>query len=467
MIRCKSKPFLERILTVGLVLFFCHISYPQKEEQDANSMLIMAAFEGNIDRCDSLLKAGADVNTITPEGITPLMYASQNGFTQLAGLLIKYGALVDARPFDGVTALIAAVRADRQEVAELLIRNNAAIDVADYYGGTPLIYTAAYNLDTLADMLLYYGADVNFRSPADSSAPLNISALNGSISIAINFISQGADVNATDVLGYTPLMIAIQQNDTAMVHLLLDNGADIDILNYQGYSALHIASEKGESEIIKLLLSAGVNPNLPDRSNVTALKIARLNENYQVVKILRKNGANPSMMPVFNKLIFSFDPNFSIDDVFFGGHFGLSDANYKTSCYLGFGIRVKAVAVLKKVNENLSYQFLENRTFFSAGLEKRFDILISGRTAKGIFAGVKELYTYGSYHGTAWKPGNAFITVPLAGIYIQSKYVGAKLNYEYLNFKTVHISPHRLNISLWFAISLVKNKYNDKVVDWL
>jgi len=452
-------------IAVSVIALFSIPAHGQKE--DINNLLVVAAFDGDINRCDSLLKAGADVNTITPEGITPLMYASQNGHIQVVSLLIDYGALINAKPFDGVTALIAASRANKTEVAELLIRNNAELNVTDYYGGTPLIYASAFNLDTLVDMLLYYDADVNFRSKADSCSALHIAALTGGFDIAINLLDHGADVNANDIYGYTPLMIASQNNDTAMLKLLLSNKADAGSKDFQGYNSLHIAAQKDYPDIAGILLSFGSDPDQPAGNNLSPLKIARLNESYRVSKILRKAGSKHVFLPAFNKIIFSFDTNFSIDDIFMGGRIGLSDANYKTSYFLGFSARLKAAAILKKENDSLYFQFLENRSFFTAGIEKRFNIIKSNKNSKGIYLGLNEIFTYGRYHGTGWSPANKFITVPLAGIFINWKYFGVKMNYEYLDFKTENISPHRINLSLWCAINLVKNKYKDKVADWL
>lgn len=330
------------------------------------------------------------------------------------------------------------------------------------------MYAAAYGLNTMADMLLYYDADVNLRSSADSSTALQIAVITGNQEIAEMLVQRGADVNAQDVLGFTPLMIAAQANDTAMIRFLMSKGADLSTKTIAGYDALSIAVEKGNDESVRVLLDKGVLPGPVSGTTLTPLKISRIKENYKVERTLRNHGVPFEWIPVFNKLTFSFESSFSPDDVFLGGDAGISDAAFKTAWYLGFCTRAKALPLLILRQEpDQFYQFLENRSFFYLCFEKRFNIFIRNRYAEGIAVGLKELYTFGHYHGTGMKPDRKFVTSPQAGIYYMVKNFGVKLNYQYLDFGINKASPHRIELNLWFAINILKTAFQDREMAWL
>lgn len=70
-------------------------------------------------------------------------------------------------------------------------------------------------------------------------------------------LENGANVNAKDSEGWTPLMYAVRyQNNTQLVKLLLDHGANVDIKNNYNISAVTIAAKYSENpEIVSLLFS--------------------------------------------------------------------------------------------------------------------------------------------------------------------------------------------------------------------
>jgi ankyrin repeat protein len=119
------------------------------------------------------------------------------------------------------------------------------------HGRTPLHWAAAGGHKYLVELLLVNGADVNARN-SDGQTPLHRAmvpvqkaAEKGNMEVAELLLSHGAEVNAKDDAGTTPLHLAAQfcLGDTDMVELLLANKADVNAKDNQGFTPLHYAAE--------------------------------------------------------------------------------------------------------------------------------------------------------------------------------------------------------------------------------
>lgn len=72
-------------------------------------------------------------------------------------------------------------------------------------------------------------------------------------------IQEGADVNARDALGRTPLMVAVYRRDVAVARALVGFGANVNALEYQSYDAITIAAVQNDVAVLDLLIEAGGN----------------------------------------------------------------------------------------------------------------------------------------------------------------------------------------------------------------
>lgn len=105
-------------------------------------------------------------------------------------------------------------------------------------------------------------------------------------------IYKGADVNAKDKSGWTPLMYAARYNYIAIAKLLISNDADINIQGKWGKTALIIAVWKNHPDITKLLIAKGANKNIKGYLGKTALMYALKYNHPNIAKLLIAKGAD-------------------------------------------------------------------------------------------------------------------------------------------------------------------------------
>lgn len=105
-------------------------------------------------------------------------------------------------------------------------------------------------------------------------------------------LDEGSDVNSSNHLGFTVLMLAAAGDMADMVELLLERGADPDASDISGRTALMWAAEEGSVETVSVLVGKSANVNAQDRSGQTALILACRNGRQGVLKTLLESGAD-------------------------------------------------------------------------------------------------------------------------------------------------------------------------------
>eukprot|EP00903_Cladosiphon_okamuranus_P019236 g17689.t1 len=229
--------------------------------------LAHAILEGSLARVNTLLAAGADVNEHGGEdgaGITPLHVAANEGQDAVASLLLEKGADKDALDFDGRTPLAWAVDEGHLAVAETL---------------------------------LAAGADINRRGHEHSGSPLHDAASSGHDEMVTLLLKEGAEKDATDEVGQTPLMWAVRAGHVAIVKTLVEGGVDVRAADRDGFTALHHCSTTTaeRDEIASTLSQGGADKDAPDKDGVTPLMQAATAGHLAVVETLLAEGADPNI----------------------------------------------------------------------------------------------------------------------------------------------------------------------------
>ncbi len=158
--------------------------------------------------------------------------------------------------------LEAAVSAVKGTEIKALLKEGADVHAQNEWGMTPIMLAAQYNPNvSVLKALLEGGADISETEPKYRSNALHLAANKSSSPKIIDaLISAGADLNARNYLGETPLIMAVNANpETRVVSELIKKGADINARDYQGHSVLEYARSQRRSYIVTELKKLGAS----------------------------------------------------------------------------------------------------------------------------------------------------------------------------------------------------------------
>ena len=267
---------------------------PVAEAKAPNISIHAAILMGKIDSVKKHLAAGTDVNAPDNSGWTPLHHATFNSEKEIAALLLSNGANVNAleKGSDYTPLHLALQTEGSAEIVELLIANDADVNVTDDIGKSPLDH--AYGEGEITDLLRKHGGktgeELKTAETAISEAPvtsIQVAAENGNLKALKKLLDDGADVNAKDSSGSTPLHNAAGQKEIA--ELLITKGANVIATNMHGMTPLHIAAQLGCKEVVELLITKGADVNAIDIDGSTPLNYAKSYKSTE--DLLRKHGA--------------------------------------------------------------------------------------------------------------------------------------------------------------------------------
>ena len=140
----------------------------------------------------------------------------------------------------------------------------------------------------LIDAFVAKGANLNARD-ARGFTPIIIAAYNGQSAMVDGLIAAGADACLADMAqGNTALMGAAVRGYDAIAQRLIAAGCDVNTRNMQGQTALMMAAMFDRATQAKMLLDAGADPTFADQAGRTAEAIARQQNNKEVLGALTK-----------------------------------------------------------------------------------------------------------------------------------------------------------------------------------
>eukprot|EP00658_Telonema_sp_P-2_P066088 TRINITY_DN55197_c0_g1_i2.p1 TRINITY_DN55197_c0_g1~~TRINITY_DN55197_c0_g1_i2.p1 ORF type:complete len:191 (+),score=37.91 TRINITY_DN55197_c0_g1_i2:342-914(+) len=121
---------------------------------------------------------------------------------------------------------------------------------------------------------------------------MEIAALDGDLGQVVELIKSGADMNAKDDGGRTPLHNAVFGGQANIAAILLKNGADPEVTTEDGRTAMLCCAHSASAETAQVLLEAKANINALDKSGLSTLDLCiRSGSNTDSLeKLLKTNG---------------------------------------------------------------------------------------------------------------------------------------------------------------------------------
>ena len=214
-----------------------------------------------------------NVNSRFDDGQTPLHLAAIYGHNAIAKYLLENNADTTVQDSSGATPLHEAVRYGNVEIAKALLNSGANVNARDNLGKTPVMLILPKDKTAeIYKLLIAHRADLTQKDMFGDTVLHTASMLNVGASTFGILIDGGADVDARNKEGVTPLAIAVQKNDLETVRLLTAAGADIHTQDTNGNSPLSIALA-GTSEMLEAVVNE-TNAGFTDSNGNTPLHLA-------------------------------------------------------------------------------------------------------------------------------------------------------------------------------------------------
>jgi ankyrin repeat protein len=161
----------------------------------------------------------------------------------------------------------------------------------------PLPFAAEMGYKGAVELWLERGTSIEETSNVDGTGPtaLILAVASSHKDVASYLVEHGANIEAVDESGRTPLILAAERN-YELSEMLLNAGSRIDATDNNRRTPLMSASRSGSLSVTDMLIKRGAPIDSTDREGRTALMDAALEGHYDVVNQLLRKSANETMV---------------------------------------------------------------------------------------------------------------------------------------------------------------------------
>jgi len=300
----SATPALTQVSAHAAPITNASVEIKEKTQDALNLEFLSAVSAKNLEKCEELLKRGANINIKNKEGETPLMCASSMLDIPMINLLLKNGADPNLQDKNEKTALTRCIHKLEENASntnteeksftamKLFLRRSGRNRCSAQNSRAALLEAFFKDRYDLAELLMEYSCmgiekkgllfDI-FKSFPSSKG---LKAIEFLLRKGFSFY-----INDKDGQGKTLLMCAVDDKKFDYIDLLLKYYADVNIQDNQGQTPLMSAVSQNNIEIAKTLSNKGAKINLKDNKGASAYTRAVVGENSKMKRFLLSRGA--------------------------------------------------------------------------------------------------------------------------------------------------------------------------------
>jgi ankyrin repeat protein len=239
---------------------------------EKDEALLSAAKKGKLDEVKSLLAEGVDVDCSDAFSCTGLFWASANNHKSIVEFLIEKGANLNAGAGVGGTPLARAAYEGHVEVVELLLTKGADVNAKDVSGGSPLDSAD----ESVVDLLRKHGGKTKEELEVAGKA--------------IKPVAEAEPEPAAAKASYISIHEAAEAGNIESVKQAIADGADVNAKNEDGVTPLSSAAYFGHKKVVELLIAKDADVNAKDNLGDTPIDWAVAWDEPEIADLLRKHG---------------------------------------------------------------------------------------------------------------------------------------------------------------------------------